>query len=143
MKVDLLVLPICLRGWDLAYHLAGPADFDLADQELFQSADQVFRDAITGREMFCCKLIGKYSLNASCIEPLLQDNTLVPKSWKKRKNGNICRYFFFGSLFWHRYRKTLIVLYIYWDGEAWSWHHQDLSDVLGSNDFVVLNSTLK
>lgn len=142
MHINLSAEPLCLKEWRVSYHLPGSEKFNLSSAGLFQSAEQIRKDEISGQEMFCRKLLGKHPLNANCIEPLLQDNQSVPKSWKKTKNGVVCRYFFFGSVFWHLRRRTLIVLYVYWDGEAWAWDHSDLQDFLNQNDFVVV-STLK
>lgn len=67
------------------------------------------------------ELSTKKVLNASVLEHLLKHQELIPDAWKKDSDGITNYIFFWGTIYHtHENANTLVVRYLYWDGEKWS-----------------------
>src|SRR3989344_7091970 len=84
-----------------------------------------------GRIIQGCKLreelTGKFVLNANILDALYDNQYLIPKDWKKDKDGDTRYIFFWATIYRHAYSRPC-VRYLYFASGAWSRLYDWLDD---------------
>ena len=65
---------------------------------------------------------GHIRLDAKVLQKLLENQALIPTSWKEPTNGNTTYVFFDGTIL-RDSSGDRCVLYLYWNGGKWNWNY--------------------
>lgn len=76
---------------------------------------------------------GRIRLDADVFLTMLENQHLIPESWKKPINGNNPFIYFDGTVLRHSDGRR-DVLYLYWFGGAWGWNVNCLADSWDASD---------
>ncbi len=128
--VDCDIVPIVPHGCSIEEHKKdGQLSLDMSRVELHLSQNQVDGSIIEGnklREELTSRSVPV--LNANVLSYLLQNQELIPESWKCDVNNRTRQIFFWGTIF--RSRSLLFVQYMYWDNNSmWWWNYRRLDRV--------------
>lgn len=113
--IDCGANPFCPSYWEVEEHRKdGTLVWDPKKVRLHLDDAQRGEGRIGGHDLRKA-LKGKPVLNANVLDHLLKHPHLIPREWKKKY------VFFWGTVYRNRVG-YLIVRYLYWDGDRWSWN---------------------
>ncbi len=98
--IDCNILPfVPFDVWKVEEHQKGGiSKFDISKMQLYFSDKQKEGKIINGNDLRK-ELKEKRVLNANVIDYLLENQDLIPKSWRKSKNSKKLRIFFWGTIY--------------------------------------------
>jgi hypothetical protein len=126
--------PYCPNNWRVVEHKKiGQFKWDLSRIWFYLSDFQINSRRIKGNKLHK-ELKGQPVLNANVLDYLLAHPELIPEEWKGKS------IFFWGTIY-RSSNNILVVRYLSWDGDGWSWYYCWLGYDFRSGDPAVLRAS--